>query len=84
MATPKHARPLRRRSFLLVRHGQTPTTGKILPGRAPGLHLAEAGQAQAERGGRADRRADAGRRRLRLATRARPRDGGADRQGARG
>ena len=34
--------------FLLVRHGLTPTTGKILPGRAPGLHLAEAGQKQAE------------------------------------
>jgi probable phosphoglycerate mutase len=34
---------------LLVRHGQTPTTGKLLPGRAPGLHLAEAGAAQAQR-----------------------------------
>jgi probable phosphomutase (TIGR03848 family) len=34
--------------FLLVRHGLTPTTGKILPGRAPGLHLAESGQAQAQ------------------------------------
>jgi probable phosphoglycerate mutase len=33
---------------LLVRHGQTPTTGKVLPGRASGLHLAEAGRAQAE------------------------------------
>ena len=33
---------------LLVRHGTTPTTGKVLPGRAPGLHLAEQGQAQAE------------------------------------
>jgi probable phosphomutase (TIGR03848 family) len=33
---------------LLVRHGQTPTTGEHLPGRAPGLHLSEAGQAQAE------------------------------------
>jgi probable phosphoglycerate mutase len=33
---------------LLVRHGQTGTTGKVLPGRAPGLHLAEAGQRQAE------------------------------------
>lgn len=32
---------------LLVRHGATPTTGKVLPGRAPGLHLAEAGQQQA-------------------------------------
>jgi probable phosphomutase (TIGR03848 family) len=33
---------------LLVRHGQTPTTGSVLPGRAPGLHLAEAGTAQAD------------------------------------
>jgi probable phosphoglycerate mutase len=33
---------------LLVRHGQTPTTGKVLPGRARGLHLAEEGRAQAE------------------------------------
>lgn len=34
---------------LLVRHGQTPTTGAKLPGRAPGLHLADSGRAQAER-----------------------------------
>jgi probable phosphoglycerate mutase len=34
--------------FLLVRHGLTPTTGTILPGRANGLHLSEAGQAQAQ------------------------------------
>lgn len=33
---------------LLVRHGQTPTTGKLLPGRAPGLHLGDAGKAQAQ------------------------------------
>jgi len=33
---------------LFVRHGQTPTTGATLPGRAPGLHLAEAGVAQAD------------------------------------
>ena len=33
----------------LVRHGVTPSTGKVLPGRAKGLHLAEAGVAQAER-----------------------------------
>ena len=33
----------------MVRHGQTPTTGKILPGRAAGLHLADAGVAQAHR-----------------------------------
>ena len=26
---------------LMVRHGQTPTTGKLLPGRAAGLHLAD-------------------------------------------
>jgi probable phosphoglycerate mutase len=32
---------------LLVRHGQTPTTGSVLPGRAPGLHLAEKGTEQA-------------------------------------
>jgi probable phosphoglycerate mutase len=34
---------------LLVRHGQTPTTGKVLPGRAHGLHLATAGTQQAQR-----------------------------------
>lgn len=34
--------------MLFVRHGQTPTTGTTLPGRAPGLHLAEQGVAQAE------------------------------------
>ncbi len=33
---------------MLVRHGQTPTTGAVLPGRAAGLHLAEAGVAQAQ------------------------------------
>ena len=33
---------------LLVRHGLTPTTGKLLPGRAPGLHLADEGRRQAE------------------------------------
>ena len=31
----------------LVRHGQTPTTGKTLPGRAKGLHLADKGHEQA-------------------------------------
>ena len=36
-------------TVLLVRHGATPTTGKLLPGRAPGLHLADTGIAQAER-----------------------------------
>jgi probable phosphomutase (TIGR03848 family) len=33
---------------LFVRHGQTPTTGKTLPGRAPGLHLSADGIAQAK------------------------------------
>ena len=41
---------------LLVRHGTTPTTGKVLPGRAPGLHLAERGPGPGRGGGRADRR----------------------------
>ena len=36
-------------TFLLVRHGVTGTTGKVLPGRAPGLHLAPRGIAQAQR-----------------------------------
>jgi len=44
--TPQHTPPT---VVLLVRHGQTPTTGKLLPGRAPGLHLAEAGVQQAQR-----------------------------------
>ena len=47
MARPQKAPPSST-LFLLVRHGLTPTTGKILPGRAPGLHLAESGQAQAK------------------------------------
>ena len=34
-------------TILLVRHGVTSTTGKVLPGRAPGLHLSNAGLAQA-------------------------------------
>lgn len=36
-------------TVLLVRHGTTPTTGRVLPGRAPGLHLSEAGRDQAAR-----------------------------------
>jgi len=46
-------------TVLFVRHGQTPTTGKKLPGRAPGLHLAPKGVEQAERAG--DRIAGLGR-----------------------
>jgi probable phosphoglycerate mutase len=33
---------------LLVRHAVTPTTGKVLPGRARGLHLSDEGRRQAE------------------------------------
>ena len=35
-------------TILFVRHGQTPTTGTTLPGRALGLHLADSGRQQAE------------------------------------
>ena len=33
---------------LLCRHGLTQTTGAVLPGRAPGLHLSDEGRRQAE------------------------------------
>jgi probable phosphomutase (TIGR03848 family) len=46
MAKPKPPKPT---LVLFVRHGQTSTTGKVLPGRAKGLHLADAGRAQAQR-----------------------------------
>ena len=45
---PRKPAPPRPTVVLLVRHGQTPTTGKLLPGRAPGLHLSETGEAQAQ------------------------------------
>ncbi len=35
-------------TVLLVRHGTTPTTGRELPGRAPGLHLSDVGRRQAD------------------------------------
>lgn len=41
---PKPAAPT---VVIFVRHGQTSSTGKVLPGRAPGLALAERGKAQA-------------------------------------
>jgi probable phosphomutase (TIGR03848 family) len=44
---PRAPRP-RPTLVLFVRHGQTPTTGKVLPGRAPGLHLSDVGQKQAQ------------------------------------
>ena len=47
MASPKRAHP-KVTTVYLVRHGRTPSTGKVLPGRAPGLNLSEEGRAQAE------------------------------------
>ena len=46
--TSRKPAPPRSTVVLFVRHGQTPTTGKVLPGRAAGLHLAPAGVAQAD------------------------------------
>jgi probable phosphomutase (TIGR03848 family) len=45
---PSRPKPTPPTLILYVRHGQTATTGKVLPGRAPGLHLADAGRAQAQ------------------------------------
>ncbi len=47
-ARARTAKPPAPTTVLLVRHGTTPTTGKVLPGRAPGLHLADKGRRQAE------------------------------------
>jgi len=46
---PRRPKPPPPTLALFVRHGRTPTTGKVLPGQAKGLHLAEEGTAQAER-----------------------------------
>lgn len=46
---PRRRRPPTTTLVLLVRHGQTPTTGAVLPGRAPGLHLSDTGVEQAQR-----------------------------------
>jgi probable phosphomutase (TIGR03848 family) len=45
---PRRPKPPAPTLVLLVRHGLTPTTGKVLPGRAKGLHLSDQGKAQAE------------------------------------
>ena len=45
---PSRPKPPPPTLMLFVRHGTTPTTGKVLPGRTPGLHLADAGRAQAQ------------------------------------
>ncbi len=49
MARTKPAPPAGSTLVLLVRHGLTPTTGTVLPGRAAGLHLSDKGREQAER-----------------------------------
>jgi probable phosphoglycerate mutase len=46
--TRRPPRPSPATLVLLVRHGQTSTTGVVLPGRAPGLHLSDDGRRQAE------------------------------------
>ncbi len=45
--TSRQPKPPSATLVLLVRHGQTPTTGKVLPGRAKGLHLSDKGREQA-------------------------------------
>ena len=52
MARSTAVKAPRATTVLFVRHGQTPTTGKVLPGRAAGLHLAPAGITQAEEAAR--------------------------------
>lgn len=59
MAASKTPKPT---LVLFVRHGKTPTTGSVLPGRAPNLHLAEEGVTQAERA--AERIAPLGKKRV--------------------
>ena len=45
---PRRPKPPPATVALFVRHGVTATTGKVLPGRARGLHLSDAGRAQAD------------------------------------
>src|ERR1700720_3707668 len=44
-------KPPQRTVVCFVRHATTPTTGKLLPGRAKGLHLSDQGKLEAERVG---------------------------------
>ena len=66
-------KPPRPTVVCFVRHGTTATTGKVLPGRARGLHLSDQGRDEAAKAGEALVRHD-GVGRLRLAARAHPRD----------
>ena len=45
---PRRPKPPPGTLALFVRHGCTPTTGKVMPGQAKGLHLSDEGRAQAE------------------------------------
>jgi probable phosphoglycerate mutase len=45
----KKPKPPEPTTVFLVRHGKTPTTGSVLPGRAKGLRLSEEGRNQADR-----------------------------------
>lgn len=45
---PRRPKPPPPTLAVFVRHGRTPTTGKVLPGRERGLHLSDEGNAQAE------------------------------------
>ena len=47
-AAAKSATAPKPTTILLIRHAETPTTGKVLPGRAAGLGLSDKGIAQAE------------------------------------
>jgi len=44
---PRRSPPTRPTVICFVRHGTTPTTGKVLPGRAKGLHLSDQGTLEA-------------------------------------
>ncbi|NBP41939.1 MAG: phosphoglycerate mutase, partial [Actinobacteria bacterium] len=45
--TSKKTTPPKSTVIIMVRHGKTPSTGKILPGRATGLHLSDVGRNEA-------------------------------------
>lgn len=45
---PARPKPPPATTVHFVRHGKTPTTGAVLPGRAKGLHLADEGRRQAD------------------------------------
>ncbi len=45
---PRRPKPPPPTLAVFVRHGRTPTTGKVLPGRERGLHLSDEGNAQAQ------------------------------------